>query len=221
MLLSGCYTTTAQYSRKDPQRGLVKQTQHTATVGAHANAPVLIRIIKESKTLELWKKNKDSSWSRVRVYDICNYSGYLGPKKKTGDRQAPEGFYNITRGSLNPMSSEHLSINTGYPNLRDKSYNYTGSYLMIHGGCSSAGCYAITDPSMEELYAAVRDALAAGQHSIQLQIYPFYMSDFRMFMEKNNPNYAFWKELKQGWDKFENTKQPIEVDIKQGRYIIN
>ena len=218
--LAACNTTT-QFSRKDPQRGLVVQHQYTASAGAHANAPVLLRIIKESKTLELWKQNKDSSWSHVKTYDICTYSGELGPKRRQGDRQAPEGFYSITRSSLNPMSSEHLSINTGFPNARDRSHGYTGSALMIHGGCSSRGCYAITDPAMEGLYAAVRDALKAGQPSIQIQIYPFAMSDFRMSREKNNPNYVFWQELKAGWDKFEKTKQPLTVDVRRGQYIIN
>jgi murein L,D-transpeptidase YafK len=221
LMLAGCATTTTQYSRNDPQRGLVKQSTSTASKGAHASAPVMLRIIKESKTLELWKQNKDTTWSKIQTYEICAFSGTAGPKKKAGDRQAPEGFYNITAGQLNPMSSEYLSVNTGFPNTRDRAHGYTGSALMIHGGCSSAGCYAITDKSMEEVYAAVRDAIRSGQKSVQVQIYPFEMNTFRMITIKNNPNYEFWKELKEGWDWFEKNQRPIPVEIKNKRYYIN
>lgn len=221
LTLAGCNAiTTAQFSRKDPHRGSVAQSSYTASRGAGPSAPVLLRIIKETNTLELWKQNDTTSWSIIRSYEICKYSGTLGPKKKQGDRQAPEGFYEIKLSQLNPFSSEYLSMNTGYPNPHDRTHGFTGSALMIHGGCSSAGCYAITDPSMEELYAVVRDAIKSGQRSVQLQIYPFAMNDWRMFLERSNPNYKFWQELKAGWDKFESTHAPLTVDIKRGQYII-
>jgi murein L,D-transpeptidase YafK len=181
---------------------------------------VLLRIIKETKQLELWKQDNDGTWIKVKSYEICAFSGQPGPKKKQGDYQAPEGFYEITASQLNPFSSYHLSINTGYPNKYDRAYSYSGAALMIHGGCSSAGCYAMTDPNIEEIYAAVRDAIKGGQKSVQLQIYPFSMDWLNMFAYRNDPNYKFWTELKAGWDWFEKNKQPIPVDIRDGKYYI-
>jgi murein L,D-transpeptidase YafK len=219
LVLAAC-SPTVKYSSKDPQRGLVVQASDTLNKGARYDAPVLLRIIKETKQLELWKQDRDATWIKVKSYEICAFSGQPGPKKKQGDYQAPEGFYEITASQLNPFSSYHLSMNTGYPNKYDRAYSYSGAALMIHGGCSSAGCYAMTDPNIEEIYAAVRDAIKGGQKSVQLQIYPFSMDWLNMFAYRNDPNYKFWTELKAGWDWFEKNKQPIPIDIKDGRYII-
>ena len=219
LLLGGC-VPIARYSSKDPQRGLVAQVSDTANKGARYNAPVMLRIIKETKTLELWKQDSDNSWSKVKTYEICAFSGQPGPKKKQGDYQAPEGFYEITASQLNPFSSQHLSMNTGYPNRYDRLHSYSGAALMIHGGCSSAGCYAMTDPNIEEIYAAVRDAIKGGQKSVQLQIYPFEMGYFAMLTSRNNPNYKFWTELKAGWDWFEKNRMPIPITVDQGSYYV-
>lgn len=219
LVLAGC-VPTARYSSKDPQRGLVTQVSDTANKGARYNAPVLLRIIKETKQLELWKQDSNNSWTKIKSYEICHFSGQPGPKKKQGDYQAPEGFYEITASQLNPFSSQHLSMNTGYPNKYDRAHSYSGAALMIHGGCSSAGCYAMTDPSIEEIYAAVRDAIKGGQKTVQLQIYPYEMGFFNMFANRNDPNYKFWTELKVGWDWFEKNKQPIPVDIRDGKYYV-
>ena len=219
LVLAGC-VPTAHYSSKDPQRGLVTQVSDTLNKGARYNAPVMLRIIKETKQLELWKQDSDNSWTKIKSYEICAFSGQPGPKKKQGDYQAPEGFYEITASQLNPFSSQHLALNTGFPNKYDRAHFYSGAALMIHGGCSSAGCYAMTDPNIEEIYAAVRDAIKGGQKSVQLQIYPYEMGFFNMFAYRNNPNYKFWTELKAGWDWFEKNKQPIPVDIRDGKYYI-
>jgi len=219
LVLAAC-SPTARYSSKDPQRGLVTQASDTLNKGARYNAPVLLRIIKETKQLELWKQDSDNSWAKIKTYEICHFSGQPGPKKRQGDYQAPEGFYEITASQLNPFSSQHLSMNTGYPNRYDRLHSYSGAALMIHGGCSSAGCYAMTDPNIEEIYAAVRDAIKGGQKTVQLQIYPFSMDWLNMFAYRNDPNYKFWTELKAGWDWFEKNKQPIPVDIRDGKYYI-
>ena len=219
-LLCGCVSTSEhplQYSRNAPQRGLVKQA--SSTIATSPNDPALIRIIKETHELELWRKGS-SGWTRVKTYPICKFSGELGPKRKHGDRQAPEGFYTITQSSLNPFSKEYLSINTGFPNSRDRFHRYTGDSLMIHGACSSIGCYAITDQHMEEVYAAVRDALQGGQREVQLQIYPFRMNSWNMMGRSDHKDYLFWKELKQGWDWFETHQQPIPVTVVNGVYRI-
>jgi len=219
LFIAGCATTgTPQFNRSDPMRGQVAQVDATAKAAARKDAPVMIRVIKETKQLELWKEDVDHKWTKAKTYDICYFSGDLGPKKKQGDYQAPEGFYKITKSDLNPLSTEHLSINTGYPNTLDRFYGYTGSSVMIHGGCRSVGCYAITDKNVEEVYASVRDALNHGQEHIQLQIYPFAMSDWRMYLEKKNPNYKFWQELKRGWDYFEQNHREIPVTIQSGEY---
>lgn len=221
LFVAGCATTdslTPQFTRTDPKRGQVAQVEATANSGASKTAPVMIRIIKEDKKLELWKEDVDQKWSRIKSYEICYYSGDLGPKKKQGDYQAPEGFYEITKAQLNPHSREHLSMDTGYPNNYDRFYGYTGSNVMIHGGCSSAGCYAITDKNIEEVYASVRDALNHRQKSVQLQIYPFAMTDWRMRFEKENPNYNFWRQLKLGWDYFDKNQKVIPITVSSQEY---
>ena len=204
-----------QFSRNDPRRGSVTQPANLVAAGNH----VLLRIIKEDRVLELWKLG-GHGWTMSAVYPICNYSGRLGPKLREGDLQAPEGFYSVTSHSLNPFSVEHLSFNLGFPNARDRASGRTGSFLMVHGGCSSRGCFAMTDAHIEEIYAAVRDALLGGQDAVQVQIYPFRMTDQRMQQERSNPNHAFWTELKAGWDLFEEEQRPLEVTVHRGRYVV-
>src|SRR5262249_37782610 len=108
-------------------------------------SPILIRVFKEEAELEVWTQDDSGRFALLSTYPTCRWSGELGPKFKTGDRQAPEGFYTITPGLMNPDSSQYLAINTGFPNAYDRANGRTGAFLMIHGGCSSAGCYAMTD----------------------------------------------------------------------------
>ena len=125
-------------------------------------SPILVRIFKEEAELEVWKQDDSGRFALLRTYPICRWSGELGPKIKTGDRQAPEGFYTITPGLMNPNSSQYLAINTGFPNAYDRANARTGSFLMIHGGCTSAGCYAMTDEQMAEIYALAREVILWG-----------------------------------------------------------
>lgn len=209
---------------RDPRRGLAPQSASLVTAteraGATATSPSLIRIFKDSKELELWKMAKDGKFELVRTYDICVFSGELGPKLKQGDRQAPEGFYSISSSQMNYNSIRFLSMNTGFPNAYDKAHNATGSALMVHGGCDSAGCYAIKDGPMQEVFTSVRDSLKAGQKSVQMQIYPFRMSTWAMYANSNNKNVDFWRQLKFGYDKFENTKTQLNVNVINGRYSV-
>ena len=101
--------------------------------------PIYIRIFKNSSELELWMR-KGKRFILFRTYRICDYSGYLGPKLREGDKQSPEGFYSVGIDQLNPWSNFHLSFNLGFPNEYDRAHSRTGSALMIHGRCSSAGC---------------------------------------------------------------------------------
>ena len=219
--LAACNNTTAIDSR----RGLAPQPQalvaQSERVGAKASSPVLIRIFKQSKELELWRKTADGSYALVKTYEICTYSGELGPKIKQGDRQAPEGFYTVGASQLNYHSIRYLSLNTGYPNIYDRMHGYTGAALMIHGGCDSAGCFAIEDQPMQEVFTAVRDAIKAGQKSVQVHIYPFRMNALNMFFNGENKNIGFWRQLKAGYDKFENTRSELQVNIVNKKYVIN
>ena len=183
------------------------------------DSPILVRIFKEEAELEVWKQDDSGRFALFRSYPICRFSGELGPKIKTGDRQAPEGFYTITPGLMNPNSSQYLSINTGFPNAYDRANGRTGSFLMIHGGCSSAGCYAMTDEQIAEIYALAREAFFGGQTSFQLQAYPFRMTPLNIARHRNSPHMAFWKMIKDGYDHFEVTHLEPRVGVCEKRYI--
>ena len=183
------------------------------------DSPILMRIFKEEAELEVWKQDDSGRFALFRSYPICRFSGELGPKIKTGDRQAPEGFYTITPGLMNPNSSQYLAINTGFPNAYDRANGRTGSFLMIHGGCSSAGCYAMTDEQMAEIYALAREAFFGGQASFQLQAYPFRMTPLNLARHRNSPHMAFWRMLKEGHDHFEVTHLQPRIGVCEKRYI--
>ena len=184
-------------------------------------SPILVRLFKEESELEVWKKNKDGEFALLKTYPICRWSGDLGPKKKEGDRQAPEGFYMITPAHMNPNSSYYLAFNTGFPNAYDKSWGYTGSELMVHGDCSSRGCYAMTDEQIQEIYALGRESFFGGQRAFQLQAFPFRMTALNMARHRNNPNFAFWKMIKEGYDNFEASHQEPKVAVCERRYVFD
>ena len=185
------------------------------------DSPILARIFKEEAEMEVWKKNRDGEYALLKTYPICRWSGDLGPKKKEGDRQAPEGFYTITPGQMNPASNYYLAFNTGFPNTYDRAWGYTGSELMVHGDCSSRGCYAMTDEQIQEIYALARESFFGGQNAFQLQAFPFRMTALNMAKHRNNPNFAFWKMLKEGYDNFEATKQEPKVAVCEKRYVFD
>lgn len=184
-------------------------------------SPILVRIFKEESELELWKEDKSGRMALLKTYPICRWSGDLGPKVKQGDRQAPEGFYTITPSLMNPNSSYYLSINMGFPNTYDRANNRTGSFLMIHGDCSSAGCYAMTDEQIAEIYALARESFFGGQGSFQIQAFPFRMTVQNMARHRNSPHMPFWRMLKVGYDHFEVTRQEPKVDVCERRYVFN
>jgi murein L,D-transpeptidase YafK len=181
--------------------------------------PVFIRIFKEENILELWMKGEDSRrYTLIKSYPICKWSGTLGPKFREGDKQAPEGFYATDLMSLNPNSAYHLSFNINFPNAYDMSLNRTGSFIMVHGGCQSEGCYAITDRGIEEIYILVERALGAGQKEIPVHVFPFRMSEERLRREQNSAFYHFWRNLKQGYDFFERYGVPPRWTVRNGQY---
>ena len=185
------------------------------------DSPVLVRIFKEEAELEVWKKNRDGEFALLKTYPVCRWSGDIGPKIKEGDRQAPEGFYTITPGLMNPNSNYYLAFNTGYPNVFDRAWNRTGSELMVHGDCSSRGCYAMTDEQIQEIYALARESFFGGQKDFQFEAFPFRMTALNMAKHRNNPNFAFWKMIKEGYDHFEATHQEPKVAICEKRYVFD
>ncbi len=189
--------------------------------GMARTSSVMARIFKEEGKLEIWKAKTNGRYDLVATYDICKWSGKLGPKYTEGDRQAPEGFYTVRPAQMNPRSSYHLSFNIGFPNAYDRANGRTGQNLMVHGACSSSGCYSMTDAQIEQIYAFGRDAFQGGQTEFQIQAFPFRMTAANMARYRNDPNYEFWKMLKVGYDNFELTKVPPKVDVCEKRYVFN
>jgi murein L,D-transpeptidase YafK len=184
------------------------------------HSPILLRIFKEEAELEVWKQDTTGRFQMLKIYPICRWSGDLGPKLHEGDRQAPEGFYTVTPALMNPNSNYYLAINTGFPNSFDKANNRAGSLLMIHGDCSSSGCYAMTDEQISEIYALARDALL-GRPSFQVQAYPFRLTPANLARHRTNPDFAFWKMLKIGNDHFEATHLEPKVDVCDRLYVFD
>ncbi|MBN8958170.1 MAG: hypothetical protein J0H17_16625 [Rhizobiales bacterium] len=219
--LSGCNTEGIQISAKHLMPLSAEIVSTLEKKGMTKDAPILIRAYKEESELEVWKKDASGQFALLKIYPICRWSGELGPKMKTGDRQAPEGFYTITPAQMNPNSSYYLSFNLGFPNAYDRSHGYTGSHLMVHGNCSSAGCYSMTDEQIGEIFALGREAFFGGQKQFQVQAYPFRMTAANMARHRNSPHLAFWKMLKQGSDTFEVTRQQPKVDVCEKRYVFD
>ena len=184
-------------------------------------SPIMLRIFKEESTLEVWKQTRNGRYALLETFEICKWSGELGPKIKEGDRQAPEGFYEITPALMNPNSSYHLAFNLGYPNQFDRSHNRTGTHLMVHGACSSRGCYAMTDQQVQDIYGLARESFKGGQRSFQVQAFPFRMTAENLAKHRKSEHYEFWRMLKSGYDHFEVTKQPPKIDVCEKRYVFD
>ena len=190
-----------------------------AAMGSSPKAAMMVRIFKEESALEVWKQTADGSFKLYNTFDICTWSGDLGPKFYEGDRQAPEGFYTIPPGLMNPNSNYYLAFNLGFPNRYDRAHGRTGSHLMVHGACSSAGCYAMEDEQIAEIYALAREAFVGGNRSFEVQIFPFRMTPQNLAEHQSSPHYAFWQNLKEGYDYFEVANQPPAWDVCDNRYV--
>jgi murein L,D-transpeptidase YafK len=219
--LAGCEPSDIPTSGRSQAPLSEKMLNDITSKNMDKDSPILVRLFKEESEFEVWKKNRDGEFALLKTYPICRWSGDLGPKKKEGDRQAPEGFYTITPGQMNPASNYYLAFNTGFPNAYDRSMGYTGSELMVHGDCSSRGCYAMTDEQIQEIYALGRESFFGGQRSFQLQAFPFRMTAMNMAKHRNNPNFAFWKMIKDGYDHFEASHQEPKVAVCERRYVFD
>ncbi len=172
-----------------------KMVAEMAKKGMKPESPVLVRIFKQESELEVWKMDKSGQYALLKTYPMCRWSGKLGPKRASGDRQAPEGFYHVSAGMLNPKSQYYVSFNLGYPNRLESALGYTGEALMVHGACSSSGCYAMTDQGVGEIYAVVARALSGGQERFQVQAYPFRMTAENMAEHRGDPSRSFWRTM--------------------------
>ena len=218
-LLAGCEETGSASS----YRAYAPIPQETLALmdakGTVKDAPMLIRAYKKEAEFEVWKRKGDGTYVHLKTFPMCRWSGQLGPKKTEGDRQVPEGFYTITPGQMNPNSHYYLSFNVGYPNAFDRANGRGGGSIMVHGICSSAGCFSMTDKQIEEIYALARESFAGGQRSIQMQSYPFRMTAENLAKLRLDPNMPFWKELKKGSDLFELTKVETPVGVCNRHYV--
>ncbi len=223
--LSGCLNFLGVGGSEDAvapgDRQLPASTQALLAIkGMKQESPIFIRIFKEESEFEVWKY-KDGRFQHFRTYPICAWSGELGPKVQQGDRQAPEGFYTVSRAQMNPHSLYHLAFNIGFPNTYDQVNGHSGSALMVHGNCKSAGCYAMTDAYIEEIFILAREAFNAGQTRFHVQALPFRMTTWNMMRHRFNQWYPFWVKLKEGYDAFEESGKPPVVKVCGKQYLVN
>ncbi|HZY49761.1 MAG TPA: murein L,D-transpeptidase family protein [Devosia sp.] len=220
--LSACSDIVPRNSSVKAVQPLKQAAQNRlAEMGATPGSAMMIRVFKQTNEFEVWKQTKTGAFKLYKSYAICAWSGVLGPKIKEGDRQAPEGFYNITPAQLNPNSNYYLSFNTGFPNKFDRAWGRTGANLMVHGDCSSAGCYSMTDESVAEIYALARESFNGGNAVIQMQIYPFRMTPQNLALVADNPNLPFWMDIKEGYDRFELSRTPPSWDVCEKKYVFD
>lgn len=187
--------------------------------GLSMSAPILIRLFKTESELEIWKE-KNGAFVLFATYPICHWSGSLGPKMRDGDKQAPEGFYAVDRALSRHVGRWPRSLNLGFPNIYDQSLARTGDNILIHGGCSSVGCFAMTNPVMDEIHNLTTAAIESGQEFVPVHVFPFRMTDERMKEHAESPWAAFWTNLKEGYDAFEKTHKAFAVNVCEGHYQI-
>lgn len=182
------------------------------------NFNLLLVAYKDNDELELYAKNKqEKTYKKIYSYQVCSRSGQLGPKRKQGDNQVPEGFYYINR--FNPASNFYLSLGLNYPNQSDRKKSNAsnlGGDIFIHGSCVTIGCLPMTDDKIKEIYLYAVYAKANGQSKIPVYVFPFKMTDQNMaaYKAKNTGNkelLGFWANLKVGYDKF--TKEYKELNL--------
>ncbi len=188
------------------------------------NFSLYIRVFKLEGQLEIWVKNKgEKKYIFIKSFPICAKSGEPGPKRRQGDGQVPEGFYQIS--AFQPQSSYHLALKVGYPNKSDRlkaTSNDPGGDIMIHGNCVTIGCIPIQDEPIEQLYILCVEAKNKG-YGIYTDIYPFKFNAQNQGLQENKSQLTvFWNSLKQAYNFFETNKSlaKITTDTK-GNYIIN
>lgn len=217
-ILASLLTTAPSQARVDAARsareGEVRRM--FAAAGVPYPAEIFLRAFKEEAQLELWAApRRGAAMVHVHTFAICAPSGELGPKRRRGDLQVPEGSYRIDR--FNPVSAFHLSLGLDYPNARDHARERTsedlGGNIFIHGGCVTIGCLPITDGEMEKLYLVALDARRAGQRTLAVDVFPTRLGalGWRRLEQRaaGRPELlAFWRTLQGPYEHFERTRRP-------------
>jgi murein L,D-transpeptidase YafK len=209
---------TTPRSRAAVEARAPELTDALAQKGLELGDPVYLRITKDPAVLTAYVANEDGVYEPFRSWPVCAFSGGLGPKQAEGDLQAPEGFYSISPSQMNPASTFHLSFDLGYPNAYDRAHGHTGSYLMVHGDCVSVGCFAMTDPAIEEIWTLMQAALDHGQSSVPVHIYPFPLTAANLQHHAGDANAPFWRTLAPAWAEFEKTGEVPAVRVAGGEY---
>lgn len=192
-------------------------TERLAEAGVASGAPVLMRIFKETSELEIWIEKGDR-FHLFATYPICHWSGTLGPKQREGDKQTPEGFYTIANRQLHHVGRWPRSINLGFPNAFDRAHDRDGSYILMHGGCSSVGCVAMTNPVIGEVYGLVKAAIQGGQRHVPVHVFPFRLTDEALAAHSESPWHDFWTTLQAGYKSFERTGRPPRISVCERQY---
>ncbi|MCB1504404.1 MAG: murein L,D-transpeptidase [Hyphomicrobiaceae bacterium] len=192
-------------------------TERLTATGQSVGNEVFLRIFKAEAELELWMRKGDR-FELFATYPVCNWSGTLGPKLAEGDKQTPEGFYTISRRQLHRIGRWPRSLNLGFPNVYDQSLARTGSYILVHGGCSSVGCFAMTNPVIEEIFRLTQAAIIKGQPQVPVHVFPFRMTNANLEKHAKNEWHGFWQNLKEGYDAFAETQVPPRVRVCDGQY---
>jgi murein L,D-transpeptidase YafK len=188
-----------------------------AEAGVKSGAPMLIRIFKATSELEIWLEKGDR-FVLFATYPICHWSGTLGPKLREGDKQTPEGFYTINHRQMRHFGRWTRAINLGFPNAYDRAHKRDGSYILMHGGCSSVGCFAMTNPVIGEIYGLANAAIKNGQRHVPVHVFPFRMTDQALAAQTESPWYAFWSTLQEGYNSFARTGRPPRISVCEGQY---
>ncbi|MBI1254441.1 MAG: 2-dehydro-3-deoxyphosphooctonate aldolase [Hyphomonas sp.] len=195
-----------------------KLERDLAAAGLELGRPVYLRITKQPAELTAYVADADGAFKAFRSWPICSVSGGLGPKMREGDGQAPEGFYKVAPAQMNPASSYHLSFNLGYPNAFDRANGRTGSFLMVHGSCVSIGCFAMTDPGIEEIWTLMQAAFEGGQSSVDVHVFPFAMTGDNLAAHWGSEHLSFWTALAPAWTGFEQTGRVPRVKVSGKAY---
>ena len=198
---------------------VTKLDERLATHHVTRDASIMLRIFKAESELEVWMTTNTGEYALFATYPVCLWSGTLGPKLKEGDRQAPEGFYTVAWPQTHREGARWpVSLDLGFPNSFDKLSAHNGSAILIHGGCASIGCFAMTNPVNDELNRLVARSLNAGQVYVPIHVFPFRMTS-ENFNRYDIPQWRdFWRNLKEGYDLFERTGRPPRVSVCDTSY---
>jgi len=183
---------------------------------------ILLRAFKKESAVELWVEGGGQTYILVKSYSICATSGMLGPKRRFGDEQVPEGFYELDW--FNPQSNFYLSLHVSYPNTADRILGLKqnpGGDIFLHGNCVTIGCIPVTDGGIKEIYRLAVLARSSGQMHIPIETFPARLTtaglDRLASAHRDQAELvSFWTNLKEGYDFLEAHHRPPVVRVDGG-----